>query len=96
MNRTKVNAKARRKIAAIAQEKQLVRCEVKLGGCMLNAHAPAHRHKRVWYYDKPDELLWNFNQWLAACQACHNILEGDAQLTARIFEQLRGQDYDQQ
>lgn len=92
MKRTALNNKARKKIAAIAQRKNLIRCEVELGGCMGSAHAPAHRHKRSWYYDKDDSLLWDFSQWLACCQSCHNKLEFNKELTEKVFEELRGEE----
>ena len=89
MKRSRTNTKARKKIAEIAQEKNLVRCEARLSGCMGEAHAPAHLHKRRWYYDKPDEMLWDFNQWIACCQQCHNKMEFDKELTESIFKKVR-------
>jgi hypothetical protein len=92
VNRTKINAKARKKIAEKAEELQLTRCELKLAGCMGNAHAPAHRHKRSWYKGRPDYLLWDIGQWVAACQSCHHKIEFDKELTAKMFMQLRGEE----
>lgn len=90
MNRSSLNQKARKKIAAIAMDLNLNRCEVRLPGCMSTfGIAPAHRHKRVWYYDKPDEMLWDYNQWVAACQFCHHQMEADKELTGQVFERLR-------
>lgn len=48
----------------------------------------AHRHKRRWYYDKP-ELLGDFNQVILACTACHDMIEYDRELSDEVFRQLR-------
>lgn len=90
MRRTALNRLARQKIAEYARINNLTRCEARLDGCWGEANAPAHRHKRSWYYDQPDELLWDPDQWIPCCQHCHNIMEFDAELTAQIFNQLKG------
>lgn len=86
----KANIAARKIIAEIAEEKNLVRCEIGFEDCLQNLYlAPAHRHKRAWY--KGDvELLADFKQWVAACQICHNIIEFNAGLTEEMFLRLRG------
>jgi len=89
VNRTSLNHKARQKIAEISQRLNLTRCEAKLTGCMGEAHAPAHRHKRRWYYDKPDEMLWDINQWIGCCQACHQEMEYNEETNKRVFEKNR-------
>lgn len=94
----KANAAARRKIAKISEKKALKVCELgpvlqRLGieiECMRTwPLAPAHRHKRAWY--KGDaELLAHPDQWVCACQVCHDRIESDPVLTEEVFIQLRG------
>jgi hypothetical protein len=85
----KANIQSRKRIAEIAEEKNLTRCEIQFEGCTLTwPLAPAHRHKRAWY--KGDaELLADYNQWVCACQNCHDKIEHDAELTEQVFEKLR-------
>lgn len=85
----KANIEARKRIAAIAEEKGLNQCEIHLFGCLYRfALAPAHKHKRSWY--KGDvEKLSDYTEWVAACQNCHNLIENDSQLTAQVFANLR-------
>jgi hypothetical protein len=85
MNRSSLNRKARQKIAQYCQDNGISRCELKLAGCMGEAHAPAHRHKRRWYYDKPPELLWDRSEWRASCQACHSQQEFSQEITDQIW-----------
>lgn len=83
------NREARQLIAQIAEEKGLNYCELKLDGICQNwPLAPAHRHKRAWYQGDV-ALLSDYNQWLAACQACHNFIEHKAIFTEKLFIQLR-------
>jgi len=63
MNRTKTNNKARREIAKQVKELNLDFCEIRLPGCNGLFLASVHRHKRRWYYDKPDCLLWDRSEW---------------------------------
>jgi len=88
----KVNIEARKRIAEISEEKNLVWCELAFGGCFVSfALAPAHRHKRAWY--KGDvELLSDYKQWVCACQFCHDKIEFDVDLTEEMFLKLRGQE----
>ena len=87
------NTKARKIIAEKCQELELNYCEIAfnkdvqcLGTSFL---APAHKHKRAWY--KGDvELLADYNEWVAACQNCHNHMEFNPKLTEEVFERLRG------
>lgn len=83
---------SRKKIAEICEENNWTQCQIKLEGCMGDAHAPAHRHKRRWYYGKPEELLWDVGQWLPSCQACHHQIEYDKELTEQVFMRLRGEE----
>jgi hypothetical protein len=93
MSKSDKNKQARRYIAQISEKHNITSCEIRLNGC-LNTFgiAPAHRHKRRWYLDKPDFYLWNLNQWVAACQYCHNKIEHDSDLTKEVFNRLRGID----
>ena len=85
----KANIEARKRIATIAEEKRLNHCELHLYGCLYKfALAPAHKHKRAWY--KGDvEKLSDYNEWVAACQNCHNLIENDPKLTEEVFKELR-------
>lgn len=88
----RANLIARKKIAEYCEAHQLTRCELVLTHeCMGEAHAPAHRHARVWYRSTP-EKLYDPKQWIPACQSCHFIL--DTQLSRAesdaIFNRLRG------
>ena len=86
MNRININKKARKKIAEICRDNDWLYCKIRLDGCMGQAHAPAHKHKRRWCYDKPDEMLWALDQWLPACTFCHNKIEFNKELTKKVFE----------
>ena len=84
----RANQQARDKIALIAEEKGLNYCELKFEKCQNWPLAPAHRHKRAWYKGDVD-LLADFNQWVAACQYCHALIEIDPLLTEKVFNELR-------
>ena len=84
------NIEARKRIAEIARRNNLIACELVLDdGCLGYSYlAPAHRHKRSWY--KGDvEKLSDYNEWVAACQSCHNTIENDPILTEEVFKKLR-------
>lgn len=86
----KANIEARRIIAEISEEMNLIRCEIQLTGCKEGLYlAPAHRHKRIWYKGNAD-LLADYRQWVCACVVCHSKIENDHELTERIFLKLRG------
>lgn len=86
----RANQESRKMIADYAEEHELDHCELQLSGCTGNwPLAPAHRHKRAWY--KGDKaLLADPNQWVAACQNCHDKIEHNAELTEEVFIKLRG------
>lgn len=87
-NRTQMNKEARTRIAEIAEEKGLDRCELKLKGCTDYIFlAPAHRKKRV-EYSSAEELA-DENEWIVACTNCHSIIEDSRELTDKSFKQLR-------
>ena len=86
---TKINIAANRILARKYLELEITRCEVKLSECMPNFGLGfAHRHKRVWYYGRP-ELLSKIEETVLACASCHPKMESDKQLTGEIFERLR-------
>lgn len=89
MNRTIVNKKANWEITKQAIAKQIIRCEICNTSIGLTR---MHRHKRRWYYDKPDELLWHFKQWIIACMDCHQQYEIDENVTKILFIKLRGEE----
>jgi hypothetical protein len=84
----KINVKARKEIARIAEEKGITRCEIQYNDrCMGEAHAPAHRHSRTWYRSQP-ELLSDYSEWVGACQYCHSIMDA-TKAQEEVFERLR-------
>lgn len=88
MNRSEMNRKARNRIAEISEEKGLTVCEIKLPGCMKTfGLAPAHRRKRIYYHTA--EELADENEWVAACNHCHGIIEDSRKLTEDTFARLR-------
>lgn len=87
--RGKINIEANRKLKQIYQEKDIKYCEAGLPKCMIGFGLSfAHRHKRNWYYDKP-ELLSDFNQTILACAYCYGEMEKDNNLTKEVFQCLR-------
>ena len=90
MNRTAINQKANREIKKQIEKLKICYCEV--CGHPSVWLTIAHRHKRDWYKDKSDELLWNYKQWIVACIKDHEKLEKDKKLTEKIFLKLRGED----
>ena len=93
MNRSKINQKANRELKKLWKEKEIDYCEAGLPGCFGHGDLTnAHKHKRDWYKDKPDELLWNFHQVIRACLMCHIKMEADSELTKQIFQRIRGKE----
>ena len=93
MNKTQANKKARIRIAEIAEENNLTRCELNFEGCLGTfGVAPAHRHFRNWYNGDWKKLS-DFDQWVVACQHCHQILDDRSKTTEKkveiIFNKLR-------
>jgi hypothetical protein len=85
MNWTKLWNDERKKLKVLFESLGITHCEIMLPGCWFNnALGFAHRHKRKWYYDKP-ELLGDFNQVLLACNICHDKIEDDVELTEKYF-----------
>jgi hypothetical protein len=93
MNRTAINKKANREIDKQIEKLGIKTCEIGLPGCLNSWFLQrTHRHKRGWYYDKPDSLLWNYKEWCLACHKCHETIERDKKLTEETFLRLRGQE----
>ena len=89
-NQTKINIQANRKINKLLEDVRY--CEVGLAGCTGGwGLTNCHRHKRAFYYGRP-EWLWNYNQVCRACLNCHMALEQDPDKTETIFYKLRGDD----
>lgn len=87
--RTEANKKARRLIAEKCEELGLERCEIRFPGCMDTfGVAPAHRHKRDWYSGNVEKLA-DYNEWVCACQFCHDRIEVSRELTEETFKRLR-------
>jgi hypothetical protein len=89
LNRTKINLKANKEISKQAEKIGICSCEI-CGSIFWLTRM--HRHKRRWYYDKPEELLWHFKQWLIACITCHDYYERRSAETEEIFVKLRGEE----
>lgn len=94
----KANIAANRTIAEITKKEDLTRCEIcplhlpELAGVECTESftlANAHRHKRSHYKGDP-EALSDRRQWVKACVGAHDAIEHNAELTARVFEALRG------
>lgn len=88
--RTKLNIIANRELKKIFEQKGIFNCELNLEGCNNYPLSFAHKHKRRWYYDKPDSQLWDFNEVVLSCINCHEKIEKSSILTREIFEKLRG------
>lgn len=93
MKRTQINRKANIKLEALYKEKWITSCEIREVNCMgelgLSWH---HRHKRVWYYDKPDSMLSEFNQTLLVCLLCHKVVEYSKWRHEYWFRRLRDEE----
>jgi 5-methylcytosine-specific restriction endonuclease McrA len=89
MNRTAINKKANAEILKQAKALGIMRCEICGSSNWLTR---MHRHKRKWYYDKPDDWLWRIDQWLIACMSCHEKYEKDKKATEILFIKKRDND----
>lgn len=86
MSRTKLNKIAFHKNKEIFTNKGINRCENCGFGYGLSF---AHKHKRVWYYDKPSETLWDESEVILLCSKCHLEIEVDRSKTEDLFNRLR-------
>ncbi len=68
------------------------RCEANLAGCTGTFTVGfCHKHKRGWYYTRP-ELLGSFRETILACTTCHDKLEPrktNKKLRKKTFDRLR-------
>lgn len=88
--RGKINIEANKKLREIYADKGITRCEVGLEGCSGGLFcAFAHRHRRVFYKNRP-ELLSSFNQTIWSCSNCHSKIDSDKKLSEEVFQNLRG------
>ena len=89
--RGRANREARKRIAQLGAEMNITECEIKLAGCMRTfGLAPAHKHKRDWYNGDVEKLS-DPNEWVGACQYCHDKIESNKALTEEVFNRLRPQ-----
>ena len=89
ISKTKEWEIARKKLKVEYQERGIITCELRFNGCWRNnALSFAHRHLRIWYYNKPG-LLGSFDETILACIPCHKILDEDEELKKRTYERLR-------
>lgn len=88
----KLNQKEHRELAKLWVEKDIRWCEYpRPHDCNFEFMATnAHRHKKIFYRGKPDELRWSYSQVLRLCINSHNLIEYDRELTYDIFQELRG------
>jgi hypothetical protein len=85
----KINIEANQKLREIYYEKGIGRCEIRFVGCLGSFTSGfAHKHKRSWYYGKP-ELLASFDETVLACSSCHDKIENSKKLTEMVFKMLR-------
>lgn len=65
-------------------------CEIRLPGCLVTWPLHwCHRHKRSWYKGNVEKLS-DKKQVVVGCQACHDKIEHNAELTEAVFNELRG------
>lgn len=90
--RTEENKITREEIARISEENNWSYCFLSFPGCQGEAAAPAHRHERRWYYDKPQGSLALVEQWIPACTRCHHTLDKVMTKEQRewVFSKIRG------
>ncbi len=88
-NRQRIWERERKKLIEIYQDKGIYSCELRGSKCTGTLYTGfAHKHKRVWYYDK-ENLLGDFNQTILACSQCHSEIEHNKELTEVVFNKLR-------
>jgi len=88
---TKANIKANNELKDVLVD--IENCEFRLSGCkgLSMGLQNCHRHKRKWYYSKP-ELLYDRKQVLKGCPACHDATEYNRELNEQIFMRVRGKE----
>ena len=90
-SRVSINKIVNVELKKLFKRKGIFKCE--LTGSKF-ALTYAHRHGRVWYYDKPPELMYAFEQVLLLSQKAHQKMDDRSQTTEvekeAIFIRLRG------
>ena len=87
----KLNQKANRKLKQLWIEKDIRYCEYPTSHLCTQGMGlqNAHKHKRVWYRNKPG-LLFDYGQVVRVCQRAHDLMETNRRHTLVIFKRLRG------
>ena len=94
----KASVKENKKIAQMWLDKDIRYCEAcrpiyeiegKLDWHCLLASSNAHRHGRVWYRGRPEEL-YNFVQVIRACLPAHEFLDRHPSIREKVFLLARG------
>lgn len=86
-SRTDINKIANKNLAELWRDFGIDACEICGSNIWLTN---MHRHKRVWFYDKPDYYLWDWKYCIRACMKCHQRYEYDKKATEEVFIKLRG------
>ncbi len=84
----KVNQRASREIAELWAINCIDYCEADFPHSCDGMLTNAHRHKRSWYYSRP-ELLSDFNQVARLCVTAHQYLEHRREENEEFFIRLR-------
>lgn len=84
----RINIEANKKLKDIYQNNSITECEICGGIFGLSWH---HRHRRSYYYDKP-ELLSRLNQTLLLDLKCHQMVECSNEKHKYYFNKLRGKE----
>ena len=84
--RTRINVKANKELDKLWKKKGINYCEICGGRFRLTN---MHRHKRIWFYDKPNHYLWDYKYCIRACLKCHMKLEHNKKETEKMFKKLR-------
>lgn len=98
-SQTQKNKDANTKLDAIYKKRGIDYCELNISEHCLKKEkysygeklklTYAHRHKRVWYKNKPG-MLHSFNETVRACIPCHEMIEHNRKLANKMFTLLRG------
>lgn len=89
----KLNRKENRKLRQLWIDEDIEWCEFdEIHACNFGLFPEnAHRHKKVWYRGKPDELRWSKKQVARLCNNSHSLIEGKRAKTEAFFIRLRGE-----
>lgn len=89
----RANAEANKRIRLYLEANPIHHCELMFEDCLGNMYLQvAHKHPRAWYKGNV-ELLSDPNEYVIACQSCHEILDkrtdASKKLTEEVFARLR-------